>query len=973
VKIRILFTPPYLGTRLISKMLAIVLSVFVFERAAAQTVSISGANELLSTYIGGGPNQFPAGFIANGYTVNVNNPPGVTTTLTIDVPIFTFVSCTFNMAPGTSIVVPINCQMRLDGGTLQASGQQLWHRILVQRGGQLTVANGTVVRDAQFGTEIEESAFIQLENAVYRDNWIGVYMPESQGNLKPFNVVEFNGNIFEQRNPLLTPFPGAGSVVLLPGAVANVPGPLSYAGILVWDGNGGFRPNINTPTANWVPNSFEGLLNGIVLNNATSYIENCRFSDILRPVPAPSYGTANLNYGFAVRSVAQGNNTINLDFIGLGQNAAQATIANCHTGIMGRGLDRFFVTESIIETATLPAFSIPEMGNGIVFQSMVLPKIVIRDNDITARRRGIFGSSINASQGGQIRIQGCAVNVNPTPGWSFNADGIRLANCAGISTAANNAYVWDCRPVVVNGGQRGISVTGNSQFINLIGNLVELDNINNTISQRGIYIENSADIAMACNEVHGDHIATNFNNPDAGIWCENTRFTAQCNTTDNITRGMYIGLALTGTDLLANDFGEHREGYHVASGGTGVQTDRGNRWNGSNYTPFGAFAGNMFTAFSSRFETPTNQPFTPLLFNESSFFSLSMNTPATCPYSCPILPPANQQGATGVEYQIALGTLAQPFFEPSVNWVLDRNLYERILAHPGMAPTGGILDAFRQQTEQSNLGELHEIERAAKENGHCPASLLAQKDALLEEARQLMDIQRAEYGELMNASDGVRTVLLAEILMRADALADLYRQLALLPLPSAADLAAEAELLFAHNAAISPTELWEENEKQFNSVYLETAAKRHYEFSEEQADLLESLIYQCPIAGGPAVYKARQLYEHIAIVDYDDETACQLAGIQYRQRRPEAQAVAAFDLAPSVAVFEFGVNRTDASAEAQIVVFNLAGQAVGMGAMPAGQTAVVFSCAHLPTGVYAVQMTVGGQPVGTQKLAIVRP
>jgi hypothetical protein len=64
-----------------------------------------------------------------------------------------------------------------------------------------------------------------------------------------------------------------------------------------------------------------------------------------------------------------------------------------------------------------------------------------------------------------------------------------------------------------------------------------------------------------------------------------------------------------------------------------------------------------------------------------------------------------------------------------------------------------------------------------------------------------------------------------------------------------------------------------------------------------------------------------------------------------------------------------------AHAEARLYIFDALGRPVFEGPLRLvpGRNRVPLPIEGLPTGVYAVQMTVGGQPVGTQKLAIVRP
>ena len=75
------------------------------------------------------------------------------------------------------------------------------------------------------------------------------------------------------------------------------------------------------------------------------------------------------------------------------------------------------------------------------------------------------------------------------------------------------------------------------------------------------------------------------------------------------------------------------------------------------------------------------------------------------------------------------------------------------------------------------------------------------------------------------------------------------------------------------------------NQKIVNDIYLSTVARGLFAFSLLQVQQLENLIYQCPLAGGRAVYQARALYSLVndTLVYHSDSLNCGQMGLSWRK------------------------------------------------------------------------------------------
>ncbi len=96
-------------------------------------------------------------------------------------------------------------------------------------------------------------------------------------------------------------------------------------------------------------------------------------------------------------------------------------------------------------------------------------------------------------------------------------------------------------------------------------------------------------------------------------------------------------------------------------------------------------------------------------------------------------------------------------------------------------------------------------------------------------------------------------------------------------------LSGEVQILNSINLENGGIKVYEQNESLINDVYLNSLAVGETDNIVDNAATILNVASQCPIAGGPAVYRARALYFLIdPEMEYNDEVTCLQAGYLYK-------------------------------------------------------------------------------------------
>jgi hypothetical protein len=97
-------------------------------------------------------------------------------------------------------------------------------------------------------------------------------------------------------------------------------------------------------------------------------------------------------------------------------------------------------------------------------------------------------------------------------------------------------------------------------------------------------------------------------------------------------------------------------------------------------------------------------------------------------------------------------------------------------------------------------------------------------------------------------------------------------------------IAVKADLLNGQNDQINNNSTFEQNERTINDIYLHTAGLNKPTEVGQFAGAILNVASQCPLSGGPAVYRARSLYFLVdPFMSYDDANNCLQQGYLYRK------------------------------------------------------------------------------------------
>ncbi len=241
------------------------------------------------------------------------------------------------------------------------------------------------------------------------------------------------------------------------------------------------------------------------------------------------------------------------------------------------------------------------------------------------------------------------------------------------------------------------------------------------------------------------------------------------------------------------------------------------------------------------------------------------------------------------EYQymrvVANDSLQPNEFPEEVQEIAEDELYERLLVHPELLADPE-LNSFYLLESQSASGQLTKLRNMQQS---FDPEIVQARNNLSSAEFYLLQVALAleQNAAAIEAATGGTETLESEreiLLNEYDVLYALYEE----KLATYSGLySVYLEQILEENAQVEVSTLIQENEQIVNTIALETVLEGNFEFNSAQKDLLESVIYQCPKAGGKPVYRARAMYALINdTIEYEDGANCASQGF-YRIRKEE--------------------------------------------------------------------------------------
>ncbi len=784
--------------------------------------------------------------------------------------------CEVILQEGARIDIPVEASLHINHSHLHGC-TLMWDEINVQKGGHL-IAGTSQIEDAHYAVHLQIGGDAVLRGCHFKRNYVGVYIQPSPSirYLDNTTTSAFGDRLFLLRDtfscqtPMLPPY--TGQIAAFGDAAPNRA--YSFAGMYMQDVVYIFA-NPNTSPLLYHNVTYTHLNNGIVAYRSDLTVQY-QYFESMQPYDQPYPGTYmgwNDYDGSAVYT--RGKKKLGyLHFKGYGK-MSPASMVGVKYGIYSHQMKWTEVENTHIGSGTV----------GVNILGTYLGAHWIHDNGFNCGSFGVYSSFNDQST---TEINDNYLNMNAaflaSPGGQYLNSS---AGIAGFDFVPTTLAVHD-NEIDLNDCSGGIVSFVTQQGTSVKNNIV---NMNGANSAMGIFSVYSSEIDIECNQVLGDY--------GAGygmIACGDA--TMACNQAVNTPYGFAFSDICTNMDFKGNYMKDNPQYglYLDYSAQLGHQWDKGNIWDGvfPNFAAFYNLASPTWIFKVDALNYPIQDP-NPRYPASGWFYQTPANTPY---YECTNNSNCNAggisivgQGGTSMEERIATDSLNAPLYPEEQQREASAYLYDKLRDDSLLRVSSAEMSDFYDEKMETNIKDFSDVKKGianlisdslniSLNNNNAAINAIkaqiASQDSLLQYAASLNDSL---------------TILLAK--------QPLYAQISVID--SVIRLIAngidslqivQSTNVIASNNAIATTRQMEDNEKNVNDIYLSTIGKDIYHLDSTQIALLETIIYQCPLAGGSAVYKARSLYTlHKVQFLYDDYENCNLVNMQWRQGQAHPQVL----------------------------------------------------------------------------------
>ncbi|TAH42883.1 MAG: T9SS type A sorting domain-containing protein [Bacteroidetes bacterium] len=180
----------------------------------------------------------------------------------------------------------------------------------------------------------------------------------------------------------------------------------------------------------------------------------------------------------------------------------------------------------------------------------------------------------------------------------------------------------------------------------------------------------------------------------------------------------------------------------------------------------------------------------------------------------------------------------------------------------------------------------------------------------------------------------------------------------------------KVDLLSIANDEIVGSEMYVQNEQLINDIYFDYIENNDPQVINDKASEILSVALQCPLAGGPAVHRARSLYLLIDPgMEYNDVVTCLQSG--WLLRKSSAQAIP-LGIYPNPASTEITITYSIESEQVLQIIDNFGRVTVKVVLNPE-QKSIKPDISHLANGIYTIQILGGNEmQTGIGRLTILK-
>ena len=556
----------------------------------------------------------------------------------------------------------------------------------------------------------------------------------------------------------------------------------------------------------------------------------------------------------------------------------------------------------------------------------------------------------------------------------------------------NSNHIWHV--LGASNATRGISMTTASHY-QVTNN--EVNMVNNLNNQKGIITQSCSNDEISCNIITGPGTDYNLAKKDqSAIKIELGDYhNVSCNIVNGTTNGIYFSGYAYNTDVKGNEINYHKYGLRLDNFAIiGSQALKGNQWFASPSTGgWGALYENPINAGIYKFNydntASPGSTVEPPTWDPSNWFNFIAGQNFEC---VPVVgenycDQFNFVACDGCDhefnFEIAQDLIQNGVFTDPSQYELAKQLWKLLDENEVYRTTYTVLNDFYIANQNGLLDKVNEV---------------------MEAASNLYDIAPSVELALQNNKlqlDGLLSSLKANVVILLDENSTVAQKMAalsqiqaiqynILPLTnfniSALELVQDSRTLNADNvnlvnSSLATSQIFEENEKQVNEIYLVTIAKGISYFTTQQIETLYGIAIQCPIAGGNAVWKARGLY---SLIDddmiYDDFITCLNAGVILREAATTTNTASeknntrySTSISPNptqdkaTLKYNFPTN-----SNGTLVLVDSYGKEIYRTALESNSKEFTFSTLNINPSIYFYKVYSNDQLIGSGKLSIIR-
>lgn len=173
----------------------------------------------------------------------------------------------------------------------------------------------------------------------------------------------------------------------------------------------------------------------------------------------------------------------------------------------------------------------------------------------------------------------------------------------------------------------------------------------------------------------------------------------------------------------------------------------------------------------------------------------------------------------------------------------------------------------------------------------------------------------------------------------------------------------------ATNTSIVTNKLIEFYKKIVNDIYLNTAARNNFVFTNDQITWLNTIAPLCPFEAGPAVYQARMLMTFVNDTLTFDDYICDSTAHFRIGKQPESNSFTFLNVYPNPARDILFVDYIlSKETKGEFVLCDMAGKELIKNKLDENQNQITIHCDKLSVGIYLYKLLSNGTVVKTGKL-----